>query len=167
MSGVWAHAMLDNPFWQYSLDRYAREDVAVDCLNLQKQYGIDVSLLLYGFWLAHTGRAIPDEKSALRIREHISIWRHDIVDPLRQSRINFKPVSNALPATGDPIRAAVKDLELHAEQIEQAMLFELTDIVTFKKATDMIKSMTKNTFLLLPTLIEVQSEITDLVRRAA
>ena len=46
-------------FWQFSLEVYARPQVADLCLVLQDEHGFDVNILLLCLWLAQgEGRAL-------------------------------------------------------------------------------------------------------------
>ncbi len=159
MSSIWESFSLDNAFWKFSIDRYGRGDFSATCLNLQKEYGIDINLLLYGFWLGDTGKTIRDAITADEIIAKISDWRGNVIAPLRQSREGFIPVKDTPAGTTDPIRNAIKDLELRAEQVEQAVLFELSGAVNFESSSDQKQAMIDNVRILLPVLDQCQGEI--------
>ena len=120
--------MLDcnNPFWTFSLAVYARPGVAAECLALQNECNVDVNVLLYAAWLGHAHALVLTEATLAAIDTTIAVWRDTAVRPLRAVRQTLKP----LPAMTEPavqeLRAQVAQLELRAEQIEQAMLFALS-----------------------------------------
>ena len=43
---------MNNPFWEYSVQQYARPGVADTCLVLQDEHTLDVNMLLYAAWLS-------------------------------------------------------------------------------------------------------------------
>ena len=120
--------MLDcnNSFWHFSLTVYAKPGVADECLALQSRFNIDVNALLYCAWIGNAYKVRLTDEQLNNIDAHVRLWHRTIVRPLRAARQDIKP----MPAMADD---AVKDLrldiarvELRAEQIEQAMLFEFT-----------------------------------------
>ena len=111
---------LDNPFWTFSLDVYARPGVAAECLALQGRHGIDVNALLFCAWAGAARTLVLTERHVAAVTEHVAQWQRDVVLPLRTVRQALK-----LDA-GEPVTALRKDVaaaELKGEQIEQAMLF--------------------------------------------
>lgn len=106
---------LDNPFWQFSLCLWEREDVRKTVIALQDDYELDTNLLLFAIWLGH-------EKLLLehRLEKAIAIsrfWQNDVLNPIRAAR-------RAMPKS-NPLRASIMKLELEAEKMEQAALFAL------------------------------------------
>ena len=113
---------LENPFWTFSLDVYARPGVAEECLALQAGYGIDVNALLFCAWAGAMRRALLSERQAAGIVARVEAWQQRTVQPLRTIRQALKE----MVAIGEPVAALRKDVaaaELKAEQIEQAILF--------------------------------------------
>lgn len=108
---------MNNPFWQYSLDRYAVQEVADTCLLLQDTCGLDVNLLLYGAWLASMGRCLQVEHLDALERE-IAEWRERVVRPLRTLRREWRQFT---PAAG--LREDLKALELQAERGQQDLMW--------------------------------------------
>ena len=118
---------LDNPFWQFSLRVYGAPGVSEECLELQDKLGIDVNVMLYAVWLgAVRGIALRADDLA-RIEDGVASWSADVVRPLRKVRRAMK----AMPDIADPqlqaLRKRVADTELFSEQIEQALLFQLSE----------------------------------------
>jgi uncharacterized protein (TIGR02444 family) len=109
----------DNEFWHFSLAVYKPADVAAECLALQEAIGLDVNLLLFCAWLGT--RAIVLSRSDIEAASRIvAPWHKSVVRPLRGVRRHIKT------QYGDEfenLRSLVKENELQAEQIEQAMLF--------------------------------------------
>jgi uncharacterized protein (TIGR02444 family) len=109
----------DNEFWRFSLAVYKPADVAAECLALQEAIGLDVNLLLFCAWLGTREFVLSrsDIEAASRI---VALWHNNVVRPLRGVRRHMKT------QYGDEfenLRSLVKENELQAEQIEQAMLF--------------------------------------------
>ncbi len=109
----------DNEFWRFSLAVYKPPDVAAECLALQEAVGLDVNLLLFCAWLGT--RAIVLSRSDIEAASRVvALWHNSVVRPLRGVRRHIKTqYGDAL----ESLRSRVKDDELQAEQIEQAMLF--------------------------------------------
>ncbi len=121
-------------FWQFSLDFYARPQVADACLALQDSADVDVNVLLYLLFLAAHKRQIVRDDVA-RIDTIAAEWRAHAVLPLRTLRRKLKTGITPLPAADtDPLRSAVKRLELDAERIEQEALERLAPARTIGAA---------------------------------
>lgn len=137
---------LDNPFWQFSLDRYSRPSVATACLDLQDRTGIDVNLLLFAFWLGHERGRITKSLVAL---DAVVDWHETVVKPLRRARIARRP----LPGNPeDPVRQAIKELEVQTEQIEQAILFRMARDLATEAGVNTHADMIQNAQRLMPVL---------------
>ncbi|MDX1574760.1 MAG: TIGR02444 family protein [Kiloniellales bacterium] len=111
----------ENPFWDFSLAVYNRPGVAEACLALQDRRGLDVNLLLFCCWAGSVGRPLGPRDIA-RLRGAVDDWQQGIVGPLRAVRRRLKGLSDVAAGEGGALRQAVKDCELEAERIEQAML---------------------------------------------
>ena len=109
----------ENEFWRFSLAVYKPADVAAECLALQETVGLDVNLLLFCAWLGTREIALSrsDIEAASRV---VASWHASVVRPLRGVRRHIKTQYGDAFET---FRSRVKDDELQAEQIEQAMLF--------------------------------------------
>ena len=117
---------LENPFWRFSIDRYARPGVAPLCLGLQASFGVDVNLVLFGMWRGQNGWSIDGKDAARMIVDQTEDWRRQVVLPLRSVRKALKHMQTPTPEAKDKLRDEVKRLELRAEQLQQAMLYALT-----------------------------------------
>jgi uncharacterized protein (TIGR02444 family) len=107
----------DNAFWRFSLAVYGRSEVAKECLALQDAYSIDINILLFCAWLGTRSIALKREdiEAASRV---VAAWQDDVVRPLRTVRQRVKALFS-----DDQFGGGIKDVEIKAEQIEQAMLF--------------------------------------------
>ncbi len=118
-------APFDNQFWAFSLRVYRRPGVAPACLRLQDEYDVDVNLLLYCCWrgtVEGTAMSQSDIDAAMRLVEE---WRESVVRPLRAVRRYLKPGIDGFDRTGsDAVRSEVKRIELDAERLQQAALFD-------------------------------------------
>ncbi len=110
----------DNEFWRFSLAVYNQAEVAKECLALQDVLGLDVNILLFCAWRGTQSVALQREDIEAALRT-VAAWQDEVVRPLRAVRQRTK----ALSGDGN-FRAGIKDAEIKAEQIEQAMLFALS-----------------------------------------
>jgi uncharacterized protein (TIGR02444 family) len=109
----------DNEFWRFSIAVYEQNEVARESLGLQETLGIDVNLLLFCAWIGAQGIILRSENIEAASMA-IAAWHETIIRPLRGVRQQTKLLS---VTELEDFRARVKDLELEAEKIEQAILF--------------------------------------------
>jgi uncharacterized protein (TIGR02444 family) len=110
--------------WPYALDVYARPGVEALMLELQDRHGQCVPLLLWGLWMAASGRAV-DANTAGGCAELARAWQDAAVAPLRRLRRDLKASPKAkTQRVSDQIRTGVKALELEAERMLLQMLDE-------------------------------------------
>jgi uncharacterized protein (TIGR02444 family) len=109
----------DNDFWRFSLAVYGQIEVAKECLDLQQTIGIDVNILLFCAWIGRRNFALGHKEieAASRI---VAAWHENVVRPLRSVRQQVKTLHRH---DFESFRTRVKDIEIEAEQIEQATLF--------------------------------------------
>jgi uncharacterized protein (TIGR02444 family) len=125
MAKTGATAGHESAFWQFSLALYARPRVAEACLQLQDTAGADVNVMFYLLFLASHARAVSRDDVA-RIDKLVAAWREQAVRPLRTLRRALKTGIEPLPAADtEPLRSAIKRIELDAEHIQQDMLERL------------------------------------------
>jgi len=108
---------MSNPFWDYSLGAYGRKGVAQVCLELQDVHGLDVNMLLYAAWLAHTDRALR-YTHLIELDAAVEEWREGVVKPIRTLRRQLQQAEGA-----GNLYAEMKSMELRAEQQQQAMMY--------------------------------------------
>lgn len=114
---------LDGPHWSFALDIYARPGVSDACLLLQDRAGVDVNVLLLVLYAA-TRRGVALSRNDLQDMDNAVVaWRQEVVIPLRTARRRLKtgPAPAPTDAT-ETLRRHIKQAELQAEQIEQAVL---------------------------------------------
>lgn len=116
----------DNPFWQFSLAIYAEPGVAAECLALQDSLDLDVNALLFCAWLGAARKIVLGDEDMTTIDAHSAMWRDIVVRPLRTIRQGIKAMPAMAEDAVNEFRSDIARIELRAEQIEQAMLFELT-----------------------------------------
>ncbi|MBK1667907.1 TIGR02444 family protein [Rhodovibrio sodomensis] len=116
-------ARLDTPFWQFSLALYGRPGVDSACLSLQDRHGLDVNLLLLCTWAGHAGFRLSRADIA-ELTDRVADWQQSVVQPLRAVRQWLKQQDAAPAAPAELLRSSVKDQELAAEQLQQAILYE-------------------------------------------
>lgn len=141
MGGHFATKPLDNPLWQYACQVYSQDGVEAALLALQDDHGADINLILQALWLASEGAqwthaCIPNDYGK---------WMAEQVLPLRQMRRSMKTDWVENKGIGyEDFRQQVKKLELKAEQVALAMLFDSSD----KEDNDEVGSVTSNLTLL-------------------
>ena len=134
-----APANYDNEFWRFSLAVYSAEGVSAECLRLQDTLGVDVNVMLFCVWLGARGVQLQrnDIEAAMRA---VADWQDHVVQPLRSVRRFTKTKYH-----DDDLRTSLKQIELRAEQIEQAMLFSLSDqLAGAASTTDRRAKIVKN-----------------------
>lgn len=119
--------MADLPLWDFSIDRYGRENVAALCLELQANYKIDVNILLFLLWIGQQGRSIVVPEGLDAILAEVDVWHQTVVVPLRRVRQTLKGRPTQTPDAQERLRNKIKSAELDAERLEQAMLQALWD----------------------------------------
>lgn len=112
-----------NDHWAYSVAVYSRPGVAPACLTLQDSANLDVNVLLVALWATgFIGRAIQPDEIVAADRE-ISVWRKEVIQPLRKIRRGLKQRSFlACDQGADGLRNLIKTSELNAERVEQKVL---------------------------------------------
>lgn len=104
---------MNNPFWEYSVQQYARPGVAETCLALQDEHRLDVNMLLYAAWLSSVGRQ-ADRAHFEALFGEIHEWRERVVQPLRCLRRQWKDFAPAAQ-----LRGQLQAIELDAERVQQ------------------------------------------------
>jgi uncharacterized protein (TIGR02444 family) len=112
----------ENPFWNFSLEIYARPGVSEACLALQDEIGADVNLVLFCLWLARQGRILDDAAA----RDCIAVthpWQARMVAPIRALRQACRYDAMLAPeALRESLRQELARVELHAERVEHELL---------------------------------------------
>jgi uncharacterized protein (TIGR02444 family) len=115
----------ESRFWTFSLAVYADAAVQQECLALQDDHGVDVNLLLFCAFVGAVHGVILSERATRDAADVVGIWQKDVVGALRLARRALKPFAGETESRDMPaadLRARVKNAELDAERIEQAML---------------------------------------------
>lgn len=109
--------------WDWTLEAYARQDVADACLHLQDAHGQNVPYLLWAAWAAGEGRSADLKAAALLMRR----WDAEIGSPLRGVRRALKPSDPEIADDArESLREAVKGVELQGERVLMESLEALT-----------------------------------------
>jgi uncharacterized protein (TIGR02444 family) len=106
---------LDHGFWQFSLEKWQQPALQKALLLLQDTQGFQINHLLFAMWLGLERKLIGPQQSQIKLQTET--WHRQVVSPLRSLR-------QSLPKHA--IRTTVQKAELDAEQIEQALLFQLS-----------------------------------------
>jgi len=108
-------------FWQFSLEAYARPQVADLCLVLQDEHGFDVNILLLCLWLAQgEGRALSQFEIG-DLLGGVAALNENMVWPVRGARRWAKSWLQRAPdpqaaAARDMLYASLKAVELQLER---------------------------------------------------
>ena len=131
---------LDNPLWNFSNKFYKNDNVRIACLKLQNEFGFDVNIVLYCCWMAYSGYPIIKIEELLEIIRTIKPWQNEVISDLRKVRVRMKS-NNGIKfgIHSNALRDKIKDCELQAERIEQAILFYSGDKLAPKTNTDSIQ----------------------------
>lgn len=120
--------MMHESFWDYSCRVFSRPVVSSTCLSLQNEHGLDVNLLLFAAWHAHT-RGPLDTETLSATKSFTVSWSGAVVRFLRRVRNWLKRKAHAmgkitmLEREGMlDMRERVKEFELHAEHFQQDRL---------------------------------------------
>ena len=113
-----------NPFWEFSVWLYQKQDVATNCLIFQEETALNVNFLLLCCWAGWHGKAL--EPSILAdLLERYDPWHEQVILPLRRLRMRMKQPIGVIGADQfDGLRIHVKNLELQAEKYQQDFLFD-------------------------------------------
>ena len=113
---------LDVQSWAFALRIYAEPGVAVACLRLQDEAGVDVMLLLAVAFAWRRGIALS-AADITAMDAACRPWREQIVRPLRALRTALKAGPVPAPNTAtESLRNQIKASELHAERIANDLL---------------------------------------------
>ncbi|MEH6357937.1 MAG: TIGR02444 family protein [Pseudomonadales bacterium] len=107
-----------NPFWDFSLQHYAKAPVQEQCLQLQDQVGANVNVVLFTLWLASEKRLF--DHGLVLAHAELLYWHEQVIVPLRQARFGVKQ-----SGLSDALYEMVKKSELDAERVEQDILYSL------------------------------------------
>jgi uncharacterized protein (TIGR02444 family) len=114
----------DNPFWTFSLEVYAAPGVAAECLALQRELDIDVNMLLFCVWLGARRNVVLSAERIGVFEDIVRPWHEEVVKPLRRVRDTIKRRADFAEADIGALRGQVLSVELGAERIEQALLYQ-------------------------------------------
>lgn len=130
---------LDNPLWNFSNKFYKQDNVRMACLTLQNEFGFDVNIVLYCCWMAHSGYPIIKIDELSEIISVIRPWQNDVISDLRKVRTRMKSNNDIkFGFHSNSLRDKIKDCELQAERIEQAILYYSGDKQTPNNNSDAI-----------------------------
>jgi uncharacterized protein (TIGR02444 family) len=109
-------------FWRFSLDFYARANVAAALTALQDREGRDVNLMLFALWLGLSGRPRLAPCGIAAAEHRIATIRTEIAEPLRRVRRRLR---GAPDADVQVLRRRIAALEIDAERAGQFRLAAL------------------------------------------
>ena len=125
---------LDNPFWRFSLSVYSSQQVRETCLDAQDRHGVDVNLMLLCCWVGFSGVRL-DSAGLKRLDRLVEGWRKEVIGPIRTVRRRLSEAVGPMgPEVTTGLRDDVKDAELKAEQIQQAVLFRALETLPGRDA---------------------------------
>src|SRR5690606_19845010 len=110
----------------FSLRVYSAPGVQQECLEGQDKLGLDVNVLLFAVWLGAKRGVVLATADFLRIHAAAAEWSNEVVQPLRSVRDVLKESPRIADGNVQKLCKRVTEVELFAEQIEQALLYRLT-----------------------------------------
>ena len=143
---------LDNPFWQFSLRVYAVPAAAAECLDLQRVLAINVNLLLFCSWIAVSRRVALGATDIRSIESEIHGWHTLAVLRLRKIREQLTPLPEMQHQEVQAFRRQVLADELHAEQIEQALIFQRAERLSMRQESRTVRDIAASNIELLCSL---------------
>jgi uncharacterized protein (TIGR02444 family) len=133
-----------SPFWRFSLSFYREPAVAVACIDLQDQAGVDVNVLLFLLWSATLRRKLT-QPVVEELDRRIGAWRDATVIPLRALRRSLKSPPPVVEAgAAEAFRTRIKAVELEAERLQQQTMFEMSQTMRFEDAAAPIDAARDN-----------------------
>jgi len=119
-------SILEHPFWSFSLSIYSKEGVPAELIELQDTFDIDVNVALFCVWLGYSIGLQLSEDQLSSTLARCSPWNTKTVIPMRSIRRYLKNGTAVQPIAqhAAALRTQIKRLELMAEQIEQAFLYD-------------------------------------------
>jgi uncharacterized protein (TIGR02444 family) len=127
---------LDGAHWRFALALYGQDGAADACLALQDRLGVDVNILLLAmFAVAERGMAVTSQ-DVRSMDGFVKAWRTETVTPLRKMRRRLKQPLEPAGEYAEVLRTKIKQAELLAEQIEQALLAQWLDRRTGERSSE-------------------------------
>lgn len=134
-------------FWDYSCRVYSQRHVSETCLALQNEHDLDVNLLLFAAWHAHT-RGPLDAATLQAAMDYSATYSSAVVRSLRKARTWLREKAQGMDDISMleregmlDLRERIKALELHAEHFQQERLeaiskspFKVLDEATQRQA---------------------------------
>ena len=108
--------MSEKSFWQFSLAAYSVVGVDRLLLRLQDEFGADINMLLFCYWLG-LDRKTPTPEYWLELQSLTDQWRKESILPLRALRRFLKQQ----PGVTD-FRRNIQAMEVEAERLQQKMM---------------------------------------------
>lgn len=120
------NSSLDHPFWKFSLSVYSKEGVPAELIALQDTFDIDVNMALFCLWLGREAGCQLSAEQLSAITARSTPWHIETVIPLRGARRYLKSgnAAQTIAQSAADLRLQIKRLELLAEKIEQAILYD-------------------------------------------
>jgi uncharacterized protein (TIGR02444 family) len=133
-------------------------------LGLQTALGIDVNVLLFVAWIGAAKGVILDDQGIETIEARACDWNDSVVRRLRTVRQNMKLLPEMANKPADDLRKDIAALELRAEQIEQALLFETVEAISGSQASDSKAAIHANVMRFVRRQAGGAADIPDLSR---
>lgn len=116
-----SHPFRSHPFWDFSIKIYGESTIEKACLDLQERYQLNINLLLYSAWIAHSKKSELSLAVFEKLNKHIKEW-HSKVESIRSVRRSLKRFQFDDIKVDENALQKVKNIELASEYIEQTML---------------------------------------------
>jgi uncharacterized protein (TIGR02444 family) len=108
--------MSEKSFWQFSLITYSVSGVERLLLRLQNEFGADINMLLFCYWLG-LQQKIPTPEQWVELQKLTVEWQKESILPLRSVRQFLKQRSGMAD-----FRRNIQTVEIEAERLQQEMM---------------------------------------------
>lgn len=123
--------ILEHDFWRYSVKLYSKKAVETGCLLLQNTHNLNLNIILYCLYHPAHGRGIISIRELEKVAFVVDNFHKKITGNVRKSRQSWKKLSASSAVYQDLFQ-----LELTAEQIEQAIIMEALFSVAQKNRSE-------------------------------
>ncbi|MEH6557875.1 MAG: TIGR02444 family protein [Oceanicoccus sp.] len=144
--------MSEKSFWQFSLITYAVSGVESLLLRLQNEFGADINMLLFCYWLG-LQQKIPASEQWVELQKLTAEWQKKSILPLRSVRQFLKQQSGMAN-----FRRSIQTVEIEAERLQQEMMehFSTThELTSFDSAPEKVAWQNLETYF--ASLLAVES----------
>lgn len=138
-------------FWDYATHCFHHPDIAVECLQLQDNFGFDINLLLLCGWLGRQHITLP-QTILQTLLDNTQEWRTRLLQPFRGLRTCAKPGPEQHPSRHkayDALKKAESLMERHYQYLLLSSLPNSLDPQHQREHTDCCRQSLANYGLIM------------------